>query len=162
MKTLLLMRHAKSSWDDPTLADFDRPLNPRGLRAAPAMGAFMRRGEILPERIFSSPAVRARETTRLVSEGGAFEAEIKLEDRIYEASANGLRQIAAEVDDACSCVMLVGHNPGMEHFVRHLTGEVVSMRTTALAVVDLDITKWAELDDGCGTLRALHDPKNIG
>ena len=161
MKRLLLMRHAKSSWDDPTLADFDRPLNPRGLRAAPAMGAFMRREEILPERIISSPAMRARETTRLVSEGGAFEAEITLEDRVYEASANGLRQIAAEVDDAYSCVMLVGHNPGMEHFVRYLTGQMESMRTTALAVIDLDIKKWEELSEGTGSLRALHDPKNI-
>ena len=126
------------------------------------MGGFMRRSGLIPDCIISSPAVRARETARLVKESGAFDVEMTLDDRIYEDSANGLRQVAAEVTDACSTVMLVGHNPGMEHFVRYLTGQIVSMRTAAVAVIDLDIERWADLNEGTGSLSALHEPKNIG
>ena len=157
-----MLRHAKSSWEDPSLADFDRPLNERGLKAAPRIGGFMRRSGLIPDCIISSPAVRARETARLVKESGAFEVDLTLDDRIYEASANALRQVAAEADDACSTVMLVGHNPGMEHFVRYLTGQIVSMRTAAVAVIDLDIERWADVNEGTGSLSALHEPKNIG
>src|SRR5947207_2904162 len=113
MKRLLIMRHAKSNWDDPRLADVDRPLNDRGKRAAPFIGGLMRRLDLIPDRILSSPARRARKTAKLAAEAGAFDIEIEIDDRIYEASGNALRQVVSETGDAFSSIMLVGHNPGI-------------------------------------------------
>src|SRR5687767_9333300 len=142
MKTLFILRHAKSSWDDPDLADFDRPLNGRGKSAAPFMGEVMKREAFEPDVIMSSPAVRARATALLVKESGDLSAEIRFDERIYEASAQALRQVAAGIDDSFRSAMLVGHNPGMEGFVRLLTGGLEPMPTAALAVIDLDIASW--------------------
>src|SRR5687768_12800804 len=118
MKTLFLLRHAKSSWDDATLADFDRPLNGRGERAAPFMGELMARHGFQPSVILSSPAARARKTALLVKDAGNLRAEIGFEHRIYEASPHGLRTVTSELDETHTSAMLVGHNPGMEGFVR--------------------------------------------
>jgi phosphohistidine phosphatase len=86
MKILFLLRHAKSSWDDARLSDFERPLNERGLRVAPQMGKFMSERGFAPDLILSSPAARARETARLVKESANFQSEIRFEPKIYEAT----------------------------------------------------------------------------
>lgn len=160
MKTLFILRHAKSSWDDPDLADFDRPLNDRGLTAAPFMGRVMARQGLEPDVIVSSPAARARTTAGLVKEHGEIGADIILEERIYEASAQTLVQVASKMDDRFRTAMLVGHNPGMEGFVRYLTGKLEPMPTAALAVIDLDISSWSDIGAGRGTLRLLIRPKD--
>ncbi|HVF29735.1 MAG TPA: histidine phosphatase family protein [Pyrinomonadaceae bacterium] len=160
MKTLFVLRHAKSSWEDPDLADFDRPLNDRGNRAAPFMGEVMRQRDLEPEVILSSPAVRARETARLVKENGDIEARIVFDERIYEASVHTLRQVASAVDEKFRSVMVVGHNPGMEGIVRYLTGLREAMPTASLAIIDLDISNWSELAPETGTLRAVIRPKD--
>ena len=159
MKKLFVLRHAKSSWDDSSLADFDRPLNQRGMRAAPFMGELMARQSLSPAIILSSSAERARATAELVKGSANFAAEIRFDARIYEANPQGLRQVVAELDDAINSAMLVGHNPGIEGFIRYLTGQLESMPTAALAVIKLNIDNWNAIDDGCGELQNLFRPK---
>jgi phosphohistidine phosphatase len=159
MKKLYLLRHAKSSWDDASLADFDRPLNDRGLRTAPLMGRLMREKKFVPELVLASPAERASTTATLVRAAAGFGPEIRHDDRIYEASPGTLLQIAAGLDDEYGSVMLVGHNPGMEGFVRLLTDSIEPMPTAALAVIDLDISRWSDVGAGAGRLRAVFRPK---
>jgi len=160
MKTLYVLRHAKSSWDNAGLADFDRPLNERGKIAAPFMGQVLEEYEFEPGIILSSPAVRARETARLVKEAAALDAEIKYNERIYEASPQTLLQIAASLDDRFTSAMIVGHNPGMEGFVRVLTGRLEAMPTASLAVIDLDVMGWEQIGVGVGKLRRIIRPKD--
>ncbi len=161
MKTLYILRHAKSSWDNADLSDFERPLNKRGQMAAPFMGGLMRGLGFEPYVILSSPAERAKSTTELVKKAGEFDAEIRLDHRIYEASPNALRQIVAELDDAYRSAMIVGHNPGIEGFIRFLTGELEPMPTAALAVIDLNIDKWNDTNEWCGTLQTVIRPKDV-
>ncbi|QQS39851.1 MAG: histidine phosphatase family protein [Acidobacteriota bacterium] len=159
MKTLFVLRHAKSSWDHPELSDFERPLNKRGEKAAPFMGELMRSKGLVPDLIVSSPANRAKTTARLAAEAGGFEAGIELDERIYGAGANTLAYIIADFDDSADTAMIVGHNPGFEDLVGALTGEHPRFPTAALAVIDLDVTVWSETERGKGTLRDLFIPK---
>ena len=160
MKTLYVLRHAKSSWENNELADFDRPLNDRGKTAAPFVGEIMKANRFEPQLILASPAVRARETARLVKDSAGLSAEIKHNERIYEASTLTLRNIAASIDDRFDSAMLVGHNPGIEGFVRSLTGKSEPMPTAALAVIDLDISGWEQISDVPGKLRRVIRPKD--
>ena len=98
MKTLFLMRHAKSSWDDADLADFQRPLNDRGLRTAPFMGELMREKGFAPAIILSSPAERAKQTASAAKKAGGFRSELRFDGRIYEASPHTLSQVVSEID----------------------------------------------------------------
>ena len=160
MKTLYVMRHAKSSWADAELADFDRPLNDRGYRDAPFMGNVMRENGYAPDVILSSPAVRARETSRLAKGGGDLDGELMFDDRIYEASPQTLRQAVSEVDDKNTSAMIVGHNPGVEGFIRFLTGTLEPMPTAALAVIELNIESWSDIAANSGKLIKTIRPKD--
>lgn len=160
MKILFLLRHAKSSWDDASLADFDRPLNDRGKSAAPFMGEVMVGREYSPAVIVSSPANRAATTAKLVKDAAGLSGDISFDDRIYEASPNTIRQVISELHDTIDSAMVVGHNPGMEDLIRYLTGEVESMPTAALAVIELDIRSWQEVTSDCGTLVEIIRPKD--
>ena len=161
MKTLYVMRHAKSSWDDPDSSDFDRALNARGLRTAPLMGEMMLKNAFAPQMILSSPAKRAKQTAVLVKETARIENEIEFDERIYEASPLSLLQIISEQSDEIESLMLVGHNPGLEGLIRCLTGELEAMPTAALGVIDLKLQSWSEITTGkSGTLRALIRPKD--
>ena len=160
MKTLYVLRHAKSSWEDADLADFERPLNERGEATAPFMGDVMKRYGLEPELILASPAVRAKETAIRVKEAAGFDAEIKFKERIYEATPQTLLQVTTSIDDRFSSAMIVGHNPGMEGFVRLLTGKQEPMPTATLAVIDLDILGWDEAVPAVGTLRKIIRPKD--
>lgn len=121
----------------------------------------MRQNGFAPEVILSSPAVRARETARLVKESAGLSAEIKYKERIYEASPQTLSHVASAIDDRFNSAMIVGHNPGMEGFVRLLTGKMEAMPTAALAVIDLDILGWEQINKvGVGTLRQIFRPKD--
>jgi len=162
MKRLYVMRHAKSSWDDSSLADFDRPLNERGEQAAPFMGRLMRDRGLLPDIVLSSPAKRARETAQLATEAAGFEGEIRFEDGIYEASPHGLIKAISSVDDDTNSAMVVGHNPGMEGLIRYLTGELAPMPTAALAVIDLDVDRWSDVGQQAGRLIEVLRPKEVG
>ena len=159
MKRLFILRHAKSSWAQSELSDFDRPLNDRGVAAASFMGKFITRTGFAPAAILCSPAVRARSTAELVVAAGDIAADIQYDERIYEASPQSLRQVASEIDGRYDSAMMIGHNPGIEGFIRFLTGEIQPMPTAALAVIDLDIDKWHEIDADRGKLVDIYRPK---
>lgn len=161
MKTIFLLRHAKSSWENSDLSDFDRPLNQRGLEAAPFMGEIIFKNQFQIDKIISSPARRARQTAILVKENANINGEIEYDDRIYEASPPRLLKVISEIDEKYQSAMLVGHNPGMEGLVKSLAGELQPMPTAALAVIDLKIDKWNEIIADCGTLRTLLRPKSL-
>lgn len=159
MKTLFVLRHAKSSWDNINLSDFERPLNKRGLKTAPQMGEMMYRKNFQPNVIISSPAKRAKQTAILVKESAQISGKIHYDERIYEASPYRLLQIISDFDEKADSVMLVGHNPGLENLLKILTGEIQAMPTAALAIIDLNIEKWNEISQKCGKLRVLIRPK---
>lgn len=161
MKTLYLLRHAKSSWDDASLKDFDRPLNNRGQKTAPKMGAFMRKQKIKPDIVISSPAVRASQTTELVREAAGLTAPLHFEAEIYEATPQRLLTIVQGIDDQMKSAMLVGHNPGFEELLAALTGESKRMPTAALACIELDVPRWSEVASGSGKLSWLTRPKDL-
>lgn len=161
MRKLLIMRHAKSSWDNPNISDFERPLNSRGLQAAPFMGNQIYKNGLAPDLIISSPAKRAKQTAILVKESAGVEAKIQYEDKIYEASPTTLLYVAANFSDKYPSVLLVGHNPGIEGFIRILTSEVHQMPTAAVAQISLNIEKWADISLNCGQLELLMRPKDL-
>ena len=162
MKTLLLLRHAKSSWDIPSQADFDRPLNGRGLRAAPLVGKFIRGEKIAPDLLLSSPAQRARQTVALVREAARLDAPLRFDERIYEASTATLVEVVSQIEESASVALLVGHNPGFEGLLSFLTGEDERMPTAALAEISLDVEKWSKVHEGCGSLERLIKPRQLG
>ncbi len=161
MKTLFILRHAKSNWQNADLSDFDRPLNERGLKTAPFMGELMKKNLFQPELILSSPAKRAEQTARLVKESANLDGEIQFDERIYEASPSRLLEVISEQNEQTDSLMLVGHNPGLEGLVRFLTGESEPMPTAALAVIDLDADKWSQIKSLTGNLRTLIRPKEV-
>jgi phosphohistidine phosphatase len=161
MKTLLLLRHAKSSWKSPELRDFDRPLNQRGLKAAPLMGKFMRKRKITPDLIISSPAVRARMTAALVVENGEFQTELRYDERIYEADVETLIKVITQIDEAAETVLIVGHNPGLQELLKALTGEEHEFPTAALAQVSLKLDKWSAIQQKSGRLKLIITPRGL-
>jgi phosphohistidine phosphatase len=161
MKTLLLMRHAKSSWKDNGLRDFDRPLNQRGMKAAPAMGKLLRKRKIEPDLVLSSPAERARQTSQLVFEAAGLKTEVRFDERIYEASVARLLEIISQIDDEANVAMLVGHNPGFEELSEALTGEAHTFPTAALACIEVNVEKWNKIKAGVGRLEWLAKPKEL-
>jgi len=156
-----LLRHAKSSWKDTSVKDFDRPLNQRGLKAAPAIGRLMRKRKLQPELVLSSPAERARQTTQLVLEAAGLKTEVRYDERIYEASAARLFEIVSQIDEEAGMVMMVGHNPGFEELLEALTGEARGLSTAALACIELDSEKWSKVKAGENRLAWLVKPKEV-
>lgn len=161
MKKLILMRHAKSSWDDQRLTDFERPLNERGVRAAPLVGRHLKRLRIAPGLVLSSPAERARQTAALVAEAAGFDAPVRYDERIYEASAARLLEVVSQVEEGVDEVMLVGHNPGMEELLALLAGESRRMPTAAVARITLDVERWGRVSPGAGRLDLHVKPKDL-
>jgi len=144
MIELVLTRHAKSDWGDPTLADHDRPLNARGRRDAPLMAQRLAEAGVVPQRIISSTAVRARTTAEEF--GAALGVEAELDGDLYLASASGL--LAAAVDSGSTSVMLFAHNPGITDLAFRLSnGGITHMPTCAVARFVWDLVSWAEAAD---------------
>jgi len=159
MRTLYLLRHAKSSWQDESLADFDRPLKKRGREAAKLVGKLIASEKVSDLLIVSSSAQRTRETTDLVLK--SVKAEVLHDPEIYEADLPSLLEVLSRLSDDRKTVILVGHNPGMEILVRYLTREVAVMPTAALAKIVIDNSSWKALIEGCGRLEWLTTPKDI-
>lgn len=162
MKTLLILRHAKSSWDDPDCDDHDRPLNPRGLRTAPLVGQLIRDENIVPELIVSSTAKRARETAHIVGENCGYQSAVELNPNLYPTSAPSCLNVLADIDDRYDSVLLVGHNPGLEHLAEHFSGHYERLPTAALVQFSLDVENWSDLSaDTAATLVNLWRPKEV-
>ncbi|WP_395622572.1 SixA phosphatase family protein [Sphingomonas daechungensis] len=168
MKTLYLLRHAKSDWENSSITDFDRPLNDRGWRAAKAVGHEMRERDIAPDLVFVSPAVRTRETLARVEEGFGGKFETVEERAIYLAEAHSLLELVRRAPVDSERVMIVGHNPAMHELAlllvegpRDLREDVAyKFPTAALAEISFDIEDWRDLSPGSGRIRSFVKPRD--
>ena len=167
-KTLCLLRHAKSSWADPALDDFDRPLNQRGRASMVLLGLYIDEKRLRPDGILCSSSQRTRETLGLLLPWLRGDAAVRIERGLYLASADELLLRIRQVEDGVSCLLMVGHNPGLEDLAGRLagTGDVFASTamqekfpTAALAVLDFDAPRWADIGPGKGELRAFVTPK---
>lgn len=162
MKTLLILRHAKSSWDDHSQNDHERPLNKRGLETAPEMGKLLQKEGLLPDLVISSTALRARTTIELVAQASGYAGKIEFSQDLYAAPPAAYLHALAALPDDLQRVMVVGHNPGLEELVRDLTGKYGAMPTAALAQVNLPIRQWSELSGSIhGELVNIWRPKEL-
>src|SRR5579872_6826900 len=129
MKTLLLLRHAKSIRDDPEMADHDRPLNERGKKAAKEAGRFLRDEELVPDLIVSSTALRARKTAQKAAKQCDYARAIELEEQLYLASASAHYKVVRKIEPSCKRLLIVGHNPGISDFLNQLVSGEDAMPT---------------------------------
>lgn len=162
MKTLLIMRHAKSSWNNPKLSDYDRPLNARGKRDAPRMGEYLRQEGLTPDRILTSSAKRARKTASKVAKTSGYTGKVEKLDAFYDTVPGVYFETLQALPNKYQCVVVVGHNPTMEQLVSHLTGLIERMPTAALAHIELPIENWEALNLYTkGALVNLWTPKTL-
>ena len=151
MTRLAILRHAKSSWDDAGLGDFDRPLNERGIKAARRIGRELKDRGMRFDHVLASPALRVRETLAEVAKGYGSALEIEFDERIYMASLGVLLGIVREIPDGANAPLLVGHNPGLHQLVLNLTGDDrvrEKFPTAALAVIESATRSWKEIERG--------------
>ena len=171
MKTLILLRHAKSGWNDPVARDFDRPLNKRGRRAARTVGREMRAQGLEFESVVASPAARVVETLADVAEGYGRKISTVWDERIYLASAGTLLEVVHEADDGADRLLLVGHNPGLESLALLLTSDgegnglreelAVKYPTGTVAEIVFDVDRWREVGEGGGRLERFIRPRDL-
>jgi len=160
MKTLFLVRHAKSSRDAPDLPDRDRPLNDRGLHEAPEMGRRLAVRKVKPDLILSSPALRALTTAQLVAaEVGYATQDIVADERLYACSAESLLSVVRELDNKLRSVMVFGHNPEMSQLVSGLSDDNLDMPTCAVAEFLYDSESWGDIGAIAATRLTLDTPK---
>lgn len=156
-----MLRHAKSSWNDPTLRDFDRPLKKRGREAAERIGERMASENLSNPLVICSPAVRTRETAEIVLTSANLQVEPRFDERIYEASLRELVQIVSEIPDEKEVAIMIGHNPGFEQLLSFLTGEHRRMPTCALAKIGFGDGSWKDVRAGEGRLEWFIAPKEL-
>ena len=162
MKTLLIMRHAKSSWSDASLSDHERPLNKRGKRDAPRIGALLVGEELTPDLIITSSARRALETAESVATACDYDAQIVVTRDLYHADTEAYLSAARKHGVDHDKLMVIGHNPGIEDLVDQMAGGWYRMPTAALAEIRLDVDDWAEVaDDAVGNLVNLWLPREL-
>ena len=164
MKHILLLRHAKSSWDEPGLDDFDRPLAKRGIKDAPRMGAFVEKCGYVPDHIISSPAKRAKQTASLFSESAGIESRgIQREEDFYYGSAFDYLEAIQKSSEDYETIMVVGHNPKIEEAVSILCSDQrsypVRMPTAALVCVEHPAMKWSQVKEGTARIKWMVIPK---
>jgi phosphohistidine phosphatase len=163
MKTLLLMRHAKSSWANDGQVDWERPLNERGQRDAPRMGQWLRQQCLAPDVVISSTARRAVDTAAAVIDASGYGGEWLREGSLYAAEAEAFFEVLRGVPETCGTVLVIAHNPGIEEVIEALTGEAETMPTAALAQISLPIENWqALLPDVEGKLEQVARPRELG
>jgi phosphohistidine phosphatase len=171
MKTLILMRHAKSAWDSGEIADHDRPLSERGREAAPGMGRWMRRQGLKPDLVLCSTAKRATETLALIQPYLPAGTPVDKTESLYMALPREILAVVSKVKDGeLATLLLIGHNPGMGSLAHWLAAQgdakaLARMKdkfpTGAIAAIEFDIASWAELDGEQGRLRAFVTPKEL-
>jgi phosphohistidine phosphatase len=161
MKTLYLIRHAKSSWDSPTQTDFERTLDERGLADAPMMGGILHQQHIKPNLIVSSSAKRAITTAKLIAEKIGYPgAKIVATEKIYEASLTTLLETVQHLPNDANSVMLFGHNPGFTKLANYLTTEnIQDFPTCGVFCIELKIESWHDAEKAGGTCKFFDYPK---
>jgi phosphohistidine phosphatase len=160
-RTLYLLRHAKSSWKDSSLRDFDRPLKGRGRDAAQRTGERLASEKLPGLLVVCSPAARTRETAEIVLKHSGGRADVRFDERIYEASLRDLLRVVANIPDEKQIAMMIGHNPGVEELLAFLTGEHRRMPTCALAKIKLGTASWKDVKAGEGSLDWFMTPKEL-
>ena len=170
MTILTVLRHAKSSWGDAQLADFDRPLSDRGRKAATRIGREFKKRRIRFDQVIASPAVRVRETLRDLAEGYGDTRDVQFERRIYEASAPLMLDLVRSIPNTVQAPLLVGHNPAMHELVLALTADddrglrqrvMPQFPTAAVAVIELPAVRWSEVAPGTGRIVELILPREL-
>jgi phosphohistidine phosphatase len=162
MKTILLMRHAKSSWKHHDLADTDRPLAKRGEKDAPRIGHLIKDKDLTPQLILTSTALRSKRTAELVAGKSGYKGEITSLESFYLAEPPAYLEELRRLPDDLDRVLIIGHNPGLEGLVQILSGKVASLPTSALAHIKLPINSWNELDNTTqGELAHLWLPRDL-
>jgi phosphohistidine phosphatase len=171
MRRLLLLRHAKSSWDTPGLADLERPLAPRGRRTAPLVAQLMVKRRWVPDVVLCSQAERVRETWQLMAALLGEQIPVKTLRTIYPGAPSRLLMTLRRAPDEAKTLLLIGHNPGLGALATSLCGagskktlEKMSAKfpTAGLAVIDFDVEHWSEVAAGAGRLEAFVRPKDLG
>ena len=162
-KTLFLMRHAKSSWADPSLEDIERPLNKRGKKDAPEMGRRMAEYNVKPEIVVSSPAHRAFRTAQNVAKELGFEkADIRIDERVYSWDSDSILDVINSLEDKYKSAMIVFHNPAITDLVNELTrGDIDNVPTCGVATIGFDTEKWSGVKKGKGELIKFDYPKKL-
>ena len=169
MKTLYLLRHAKSDWGDSSLKDFDRPLNDRGWKAAMAIGHEMRERDFAPDLVLLSPAVRTRETLARAEEGFGDKFEVVEDRAIYLAETETLVELIRGAPSDAARLLVVGHNPGMHELVLVLSNGPSELReevahkfpTGAMAEISFDVEDWPDVASATGRLRSFVKPRDL-
>jgi phosphohistidine phosphatase len=163
MKTLYLVRHAKSSWDEGISSDYERPLNKRGEHDAPIMAKLLKEKKLVPDLIISSPAKRALRTAEIFSNQFRYEnKKIITDERIYEATMRDLTDVVRTFSESHVTIMLFGHNPGISNFVNLLGDQFIEdLPTCAVVGIELKIDLWKELERHCGKIFLFEYPKKM-
>ena len=168
MKTILILRHGKSDWGDPSLDDFDRPLAKRGRKDAPLMGEVLAQFDHVPDQILASPAERAKQTAELAAEACGYKKSIQWEAGFYGGGSEDLIGALRRLPERVERPMLVGHNPTLEETVADLldasdsgwsNGLAIRLPTAGLVCLEVDLLDWIELEPGEATLRWFLIPK---
>ena len=161
MRVLYLLRHAKSSWNDSSLRDFDRPLKKRGREAAEQVGKRLAVEKLSNPAVICSPAVRTRQTAEIVLKSAKLPVEPRFDERIYEASLRELVQVVSEIPADKEVAIMIGHNPGFEELLAFLSGEHRRMPTCALAKIKFGDVSWKDVRAGEGNLDRFIAPKEL-
>lgn len=162
MRTLLVLRHAKSSHADESLPDHDRPLTERGRRDAPRMGMHLLERDLVPDDILCSSAQRTTETAELAAEACHYRRAIRSDERLYLASCDGMLRLLVQQSERVKRLLLVGHNPGLEDLVERLTGRRETLSTAALAHIEIPIDSWDDVASTRGAaLKGLWRPRDL-
>ena len=166
VRTVILLRHGKSSWSDPTLADIDRPLAPRGERASRRIAKYIRRKKIRPALVLCSPSLRTRQTLEAIEPSLGKRSSVELVPQLYAASEGELLERLQALPESVGSVMLIGHNPGLHDLARVLASRGADLPqleekfpTGALATLVVDSESWAALSPGDGRARRLRRPQ---
>ncbi len=161
-KNLLLLRHAKSSWNSPDLDDRDRPLNARGRKAATRMGRLLNEESLVPELVLCSIARRTQETADLAFAQVPAGPSISLRGELYHADPLKIGAVVMTVAEPFQSVLLIGHNPGLEEFLAQYTGELHPMPTGTLAWIEFELDTWSRLGNVTrGSLKRIWRPREI-
>lgn len=161
MKKLFIIRHAKSSWKDYSLDDFDRPLNKRGFKNAPFMGDYLEARRITPDIILSSPALRAKTTAKIIANKIEYNKKIVYEKSIYEADTRTLHNTLNALDNRYNIVFLIGHNPGLNLLVESYVGLNENIPTCGVVELEVQADSWKDISSENIKLLSFNYPKKL-